>query len=132
MYNLVIIGCILIFFYSLSDILFLKGGENLAKEAIIKIKEAEETGNEIVLKANENAKQILKNAESDGDKKYKDIIDQANKQKIEMVEKAKKEALLECEPLERQAQEELLKINNPDKAKQQKTIELIVERIVNV
>ncbi len=103
----------------------------MAKEAIIKIKQAEDAGNEVVQKATEQAKQILKNAEAQGETQHKEILNQANAARAQMLQKAQDEAQQACEPLMAEGEAVLSQIANPDKQKLDKTIQLIVERIVN-
>ncbi len=104
----------------------------MAKEAIIKIKEAEDKGNALIQKANEQAKQILKNAETEGDEKAKEIIKEAQTLRLDIIEKARAEAIKECEPLLKEGDASLEGILKPDSGKWNKTIQLITERIVNV
>lgn len=104
----------------------------LAADAVLKVKEAEDNGSEVIKRANEVSKDILKNAEADAQKKCKAILDEAYRMKAEIIEAASKKAAEECNGLILKGDEEKEKVLHPDKAKFDRASDLIVERIVNL
>ena len=102
----------------------------MSVEAIKKIKESEQNGNEIIAKANAEAKEIIKNARTDGAHKYEDIIKSAKMETAKILEDAEKEGANIAEPIISKCAEEGKKYLNMEKNKMDGAIKLIYERIV--
>lgn len=103
----------------------------MAAEAVLKVKEAEEKGSELIRKSNEEAKEIIKRSGFDGEKKRKAIVNEACKTKEKIIEMAVNKAALECSELIKKGSEEKANILNPEKKKFERAVSLVVERIVN-
>jgi len=104
----------------------------MAKEAIIKIKEAEDGASKIIRTATEKARQVIEKSLKDALKKKASIIQGAESLKKINSENAKKEAKTQCIPMSEKSRIEIEKILNPDQDKFEKAIEIVVERIVNL
>ncbi len=102
----------------------------MAKEILDKIKDTEKEADEIILKANENAKSILK----DVDRKIKEdsekIISEAQQEVKTMEEKTVEEINKDVEFLLNKEQEKLKDILNIDDGKMNEIVNLLAERIV--
>lgn len=103
----------------------------MAIEVVLKVREAEDAGVLAIKNANEKAKQILAEAEKEGSERYKAVIREARSAGDGMIRAAAKEADGENAPLEEKNAAEIKKILNPDSAKFEKAVEIVMERIVN-
>jgi len=103
----------------------------LAKEAIGKIKAAEDSGNEKTKKASEDARRLVKAAEADAAEKQKEILQNARQQSERLLDQARAQALAQCKPLITEGDAAIAAIRNPDPAKMDKAVGLVVERIVS-
>ncbi len=103
----------------------------MAADAVVKIKEAEEKGAEIIRLANEQAKEIIQNASKDGLQKRLEIITQANMERIKIIEAAIKSANESCKPLIDEGNKAKGRIKHPDPNALKKATDIVIERIVN-
>jgi V/A-type H+-transporting ATPase subunit G/H len=104
---------------------------HLAAEAVLKINEAEEAGNEKIKNANTEAKDILRKADITAEEKGKEIIESARERKAAMIEASIKKAEKDCENLIQQGNAEKDSIQNMDQSKIEKAAAVVFERIVN-
>lgn len=104
----------------------------MAKEAILKIKKAEDNSAAIIKKASDSSREILREAETSADAQKKSVIDDTKKEVAAMLEIAQAEAESHCQPLIAQGEKEIAAIKNPKKDKVDSAVKLVIERIVNV
>lgn len=104
----------------------------MAAEAVLKIKEAEDRGRELIRKAGEEARQIALSYERNSAEQRNTILVKAKNTKAEIIDAAVKKAGTECEELERRGDEEKKAILDPGAEKLEQTIKFITERIVSV
>lgn len=102
----------------------------MAIEAINKIKESEEHGNEIIAKATAEAKEIIKNARTEGAQRYEEIIKSAKTEKAKILEDAEKEGANIAGPIISKCTEDGKKYLNMENKKMDSAVKLIYERIV--
>jgi len=108
----------------------LKGGDILAKEAIIKIEEAEKLAEENLEKAFNISNDLLKNAEAEAEKIY-DLIIEETKKKVHFIkEEATKEGKKQAEPILKACENEIVAINNISQDKFELAVNMVIERIV--
>lgn len=104
----------------------------MAAEALLKVREAEEQGGELVRRANDEAKEMIRKAEADGLTRQKAIIAEANRMKAEMIEQAGRKAVQGCADLLSEGEAQRQRILNPDPQKFEQAVQIVIERIVNV
>jgi len=110
--------------------MLLKGGDILAKEAIIKIEEAEKIAEENVEKAFSISNDLLKNAEAEAEKVY-DLIIEETKKKVHFIsDEATKEGKMQAEPILKACEKEVIDINNISQDKFELAVNMVIERIV--
>jgi len=110
--------------------MLLKGGDILAKEAIIKIEEAEKIAEENVEKAFSISNDLLKNAEAEAEKVY-DLIIEETKKKVHFIsDEATKEGKMQAEPILIACEKEVIDINNISQDKFELAVNMVIERIV--
>jgi V/A-type H+-transporting ATPase subunit G/H len=102
----------------------------MAKEALIKVKEAEETAAEIVRDAAEKAKLIADAAAASAQAQKAAIIDDALRQKQMILEAAENEANARCAPEIAAAEAEIEKILAPGPDKFERAVNIVAERIL--
>lgn len=107
-----------------------KGGDNLAIEAIKSIKECEQRGNEVIAKAQAEAKDIIKKAKMDGDNMYEEILKQAKDEKNRILSNAEEEGKNMANPIIARCEDEIKSYSNINGEKLDKAVKLIYERIV--
>ena len=103
----------------------------MAKEAVLKIKEAEEKAAETVRGAHEKARQTLIAAEKEAAAKCRTLIQEAGGEKDAILREAVKSAEAECGPLDAEGGVRAEKIKNPEREKYEKAVAAVTERIVN-
>jgi V/A-type H+-transporting ATPase subunit G/H len=108
-----------------------KGGDILAVEAVLKVKEAEEQSREILRTANDAARSILLNAEKEAARQKKSILDAAADERKTLVEAAVSQAEWDSGPLVTEGAQERERLLSPDTGKFEGAVNLIVERIVS-
>lgn len=104
----------------------------MAVEAVIKIKEAEVQGREILRKANDTAWQIIQSAAKESAEKRDAILGEARKVQSRLLDEAAQKAQTECETLGACGASERETILNPGEDKLNRAINFITERIVRV
>lgn len=104
----------------------------MAAEAVLKVKQAEEQGNEMVRKANDEAKELIRKAEADGLTRQKGIIAEANRMKEEMIAAANHKAVQGCADLLSEGEAQRQRILNPEPQRFEQAVQIVIERIVNV
>lgn len=104
----------------------------MAAEAVLKVSEAEERGGELLRQAGEEARDIVKQAEADGERKRKAIIEEALKTRDVAIKAAVDKAGRECAEMAKRGDEEVQKLPSPGKARFDKAVSIIVERIVKI
>lgn len=104
----------------------------MAAEAVLKVKQAEEQGNELVRKANEEAKELIRKAEADGLTRQKGIITEASRMKAEMIAAANQKAVQGCAGLLSEGEAQRQRILNPEPQRFEQAVQIVIERIVNV
>ena len=102
----------------------------MAAEAVLRIKEAEDAGSELIRRASEEARDILKKAESDGAAQKKAIIAEAERMKAELIEKAVQKAEADCAEFVEAGRAERDGILRPQAEKLEKAAQIATERIV--
>jgi V/A-type H+-transporting ATPase subunit G/H len=119
-YSLLTINCELI-----------KGGDILAVEAVLKVKEAEEQSREILRAASDAARAILLNAEKEAARQKRSILDAAADERKALVEAAVSQAEWDAGPLVAEGAKDRELLLSPDTGKFEGAVNLIVERIVS-
>jgi vacuolar-type H+-ATPase subunit H len=112
-------------------IYFAQGGENLAAEAVFKIKEAEDQGKELVRKAGDEARQLVADAKRDGGESKKSILADAAREKKDLMDAAVRRADKRCEAIVSEGAAEREKLLAPPGEKLSSAIKLVMERIVS-
>jgi vacuolar-type H+-ATPase subunit H len=100
-------------------------------EAITKIKEAEEAGDVLVTKANEDAQDIIRAAGVTARDRVKAIRDETRKKRLAILEKAKADAKAACEPLDDAAAKDIERILQPDGAAFNAAVNQLVGKIAS-
>jgi vacuolar-type H+-ATPase subunit H len=103
----------------------------LAVEAVLKVKEAEDQGKELLRAANDAARSILQNAEKEAAGQKKSILDAAARERKTLVEAAISQAEWDSGPLVTAGAQERERLLSPEPAKFEGAVNLIVERIVS-
>lgn len=104
----------------------------MAKEAVIRIKDAEDAAAEAIRTANEKARLIAENSHREALEEKDAIIKSAIRMKETLIANAKTDAEKQCEPIIAEGQGEIVKILNPDSAKFEQAVKTVMERIVSV
>lgn len=99
-------------------------------EAIQKIKQAEEKGEEIVAKAKSEAKDLIKEVTKEAALKYENIIKEGKEEAQSLIKKAEDEGRKVAEPILEKGKSEKEAILNMNSIKLDKAVNLIYERIV--
>lgn len=104
----------------------------MAKETVIKIKEAEDAAAEVVRAANEKARLLTEEKLKEALKEKEGIVKSAEKTKDTLAENARTEAEAKYAPIIAEGREEIKRIQNPEPAKFEQAVKTVMERIVNV
>ncbi len=104
----------------------------MAKEAILKIKEAENQSAEILKKASDEARDLLRDAQEKADAKKKANLDGIRKDRAALLEAAEATAKEQCRPIIDAGNAEIQAILHPSNDKVEAAVKLVIERIVNV
>lgn len=104
----------------------------MAAQAVLRIKDAEDAGKELVRRANEQARQIMSDAAKESDRRCKEILDEAQKKRLQMMKNAEETAENDCGELIARGENERDSILSPPRERLDKAVELITERIVRV
>lgn len=102
----------------------------MAIEAIKSIKQCEENGNELVTKAQLEAKDIIKKAKSEADKHYENTLKDARDERNKILSQAEEEGKNIANPIIAQCEQEAEAFCKIDGIKKEKAVKLIYERIV--
>ena len=103
----------------------------MAKEAVLKVKEAEDLAAELVKDAQEKARTVIAAAERESIEKYRALLKLADAEKDAIVREAVRAAEAECGPLDQEGGAQANQILNPDHSKYEKAVTTVMERIVN-
>ncbi len=103
----------------------------MAQEAIIKVKQAEEKAENIIVNARKSAQQMIKEAEQLAEETYREIISQAKTEAQNIFDQAKEEGEQTARPILEQGKKEAANIRHIDEKQLLTAVENIVERIVN-
>ena len=103
----------------------------MAKEAVLRVKEAEDAAAETVRNAHEKARLIIAAAEKESIDKYRALINEANAEKETIIREAVSSVEAECAPLDQEGGARAERILNPDASKYEKAVTTVTERIVN-
>lgn len=104
----------------------------MAGEAVLKIKETEDRGKELIRASTEEARQIADNYAKNSAEQRDAMLVKAENTKAEIIEAAAKKAGAECEELGKHGALEKEAILNPGAEKLEQAIKFITERIVSV
>ena len=104
----------------------------MAKEALIKIKEAENAAAEIIRLAAEKADSIAKEAEAAAFAQRDSTIKAAIRQKQKISENAAEEAKTICAPIVASGDAEIEKILAPAPERFKRAVDTVLERILNL
>ena len=103
----------------------------MAKEAVLKIKQAEERGKEQLRAATEEARQITQSYAQNAAEQREAILIKARHTREGIIAARTKKAEAKCGELAREAEVEKRAILNPGEAKLEQAIKFITERIVS-
>ena len=103
---------------------------DLAAEAVLRLKEAENDGSELIRQSSDEAREIVRKAEIDCAAKKKAIIAEAEKMKTAIIEATGKKAEAECSELVKAGRSEKERILNPDTAKLEAAVKMVTDKIL--
>ncbi len=103
----------------------------MAGEAVLKIKQAEEAGRELVRAATEEARQITQSYAQNAAEQRETILVKARNTRDKIIDSAVKKAQAECGKLSAEAEKEKQSILSPGAERLEAAIKYITERIVS-
>ena len=102
----------------------------MAVEAVLKVNEAEEKGNEVIKEAAAKAREIIQNAEAKALSERGGIIGAAGGMRDEIIRAAVEKAMKECEGMAAQSGARMEGFRNPGEQKLDGAVKIVLERIV--
>jgi vacuolar-type H+-ATPase subunit H len=102
----------------------------LAAEAVLKIREAEEKGGEMIKDAGAEAREILRKAEADGVLMKNGVAQEAEREKLRIISEAEATAAKESAKLEDKNKSELYEMRTPSGQKLTDAVALVVKSVV--
>jgi len=106
------------------------GGERMAKEALEKVRQAEEKAREITKEASQKARDIRREAEARADERYKEIMNMAANETEVLREKARLEGEQEAKPILENGKVKAEELSALDGKVLEDAVNIILERIV--
>ena len=103
----------------------------MAQEAVLRVKQAEDSGKEMVRAATEQARQLVADARKQAVDRRTQIIDRANEARAEKIAQGAQKAQAQCDALAQQGRAERDGYLAPQADKRERAIKLIMERIVS-
>jgi vacuolar-type H+-ATPase subunit H len=102
----------------------------VAAEAVLKIREAEEKGGEMLRDAGAEAREILRKAEAEGVLKKNGAIQDAEREKLRIIADAEASAAKESAKLENKNKSDLYAMRTPSGRKLEDAVALVVKSVV--
>ena len=106
------------------------GGERMAKEALEKVRQAEEKAREITKEASQKSRDIRRDAEARADERYKEIMNMAARETEALREKARLEGEQEAKPILESGKAKAGELSALDDKVLEDAVNIILERIV--
>jgi vacuolar-type H+-ATPase subunit H len=100
-------------------------------EAITKIKEAEDAGDALVTKANEEAQEIVRAAAASSRDRVKAIRDETRKKRAAILDKAKADAEAACAPLDEAAKKDIERILKPESSTFDGAVNQLIKKLAS-
>lgn len=103
----------------------------MTDDILSRVKQAEIDADKMLDMAKEEAHKLVEEAKIRADNSYRDKLSDAKKEAKNIVDEARSKALEESKPVIEKAKEKSEEIKNKDFKGLDKTVDLLVERIVN-